>query len=638
MSWNILAEFVSLVFLIILIQYANDYRASNSLKNKLYIFNLWFVLGQIILSILSILGIQYYSQTPLLLNHVIQVLYFLSVPLIPTFIFLYVISVIWERLPKLNSFMKLMILPNILYFLYVLTNPLTNLIYTFNENGEFILGEGVIYIYLFSNIYILSIIAAIFIGRKRINKDIKRVLLVFPIVIVAAQFVQLLYPHVILTGAAATTALLIVYLFFQNNLMYIDPLTGVKNRKAFTKDINMHIMNKNQLEVILISMDDFKDVNDNYGHIIGDTILKLISETLVKIAHYCEVYRFSGDEFVVIIVKDSENNIKEEILQIFEKRITIDNNQLDLSASFSCVNFPEHAATLIEIVQVLEYGIKQSKGQGKGKMIESSASTVESILRKNKIKDFIKKASLEHNFNVQFQPIYALNKDKFTAAEALLRLKSDDFGAISPLEFIPIAEEVGLMQQLNYFVIENVCKFINNLKTRDVDFEFISLNMSYSQIMDKALISKLNALLLHYGVESRHIHIEITESMFIDQIEVANEILEKLVAEGYKLCLDDFGTGYSNITNVISFPVSIIKLDKSMVHKSLMVEKNLVVTQGISKSFNNVGFEILTEGIETKEHLEIAKQFLSNYIQGYFFARPMPYEEAIKYIGKSKLI
>jgi diguanylate cyclase (GGDEF)-like protein len=603
----------------------------------LFIFNLWFVLVQIVISIISILAIENYSIIPIYMNHIVQILYFLSVPLLPNIFLLYIFAVIWEGEVNVIKYLKASLLLNSVYLLFVFSNPLTQLIYHFDESGGFVFGDGFFIVYLISNLYAFAIIAIIYIGRKRIDRNMRRVLLSFPILIIFAQIIQGFFPHTILTGSAATAGLLISYLYFQNKMIYVDMLTGINNRKAFTKELTDYMIRKRELEIILVSMDDFKDVNDNYGQQIGDSLLKAISKELQKLAPKGNVYRYSGDEFVILIEEQESNKHKKEaLIEVLKKNWIIKGIHLELSASICVLHYPKHANSLGEIVQVLEYGIGLSKKQGKGKVIESSDSTIKTIARKNLISTFIKKAIKEKEFEVYFQPIYSMKENRFTAAEALLRLKHDELGVISPGEFIPIAEEIGIMPDLNYFVIENVCIFINRLIESDIQFDFISLNMSNSQVIDNELIFNMNNLLKDYGVDAKKIYIEITESIFIDQLEEVNSILNELGEYGYRFCIDDFGTGYSNITNIISLPVSVIKIDKSIVYKSMKEEKNSIIIQGIAKSFANVGFAILTEGVENPDHLEIAKKLMSDYVQGFFFAFPLPKDEAIRYMGKRK--
>jgi diguanylate cyclase (GGDEF)-like protein len=475
-------------------------------------------------------------------------------------------------------------------------------------------------------------------NRRMIERSLRLVLLFFLTISLSMVLLQWIFPMLILSGSAATTMLLVIYLYLQNKNIILDDLTGLQNRKAFSKILEYYVRQKAVMDIILISLDDFKAVNDRFGQWNGDIFLKTISQYLKDIIPIKFIYRFSGDEFIIILDESIPVNaadLVDTIRKRFDDTWECGTFRCMQKTSIAIVRVPFHADTVEKIITLLEYCIDLSKKNGKGKTIFSDKETIKKMTRKIKIIDLMKKGLTQDIFEVYYQPVYSVKKNRFTTAEALLRLSDSELGAVSPVEFIPIAEETGIIADIGLQVLDKVCHFVKELENREVAIDAISINLSTVQLNSEDFVSGFLGIIDRNMVSPGKLRMEITESVFNNKFECVVDIMKIFNDHGIRFYLDDFGAGYSNIANIVDLPFEFIKIDSSILHKSVGSKKCLDVLNGLSRTFSEAGIKVLVEGVETPEHDEIARQIHADYIQGFLYAYPMPADDFIQYMKKS---
>lgn len=636
MEWNIAPEYISLLFIFIILVYSREFNLIMTLKNRLFRLFLHFVFFEILTSIVSIIAIENYKVIPGIVNQIIQMIFFLASPFMIVLFVLYLIAVVWEDNPKISIYFRIAVIPYTIYAVMVLTNPVTGLLYGISEPDGFTYGKGFLLTYFVPIFYMIAILFIILINKRKMERSLKYILLSFPMISLIMIVIQMIYPTVILSGSAAASATLIVYLYLQNKQFLLDDLTGLQNRKAFSKMLLFNLKRKWEMNIILISLDNFKLVNDRFGQLNSDTFLKTVSQYLMKVIPIKSVYRFSGDEFIIILDKNiplSAVDAVEIIRKKFNNHWDCNNCQGKLEASIAVVRVPDHADTAESIITLLEYCIDLSKNNGKGRDVFSDAEMTGNIKRKINIIDLMKRGLSRDIFKVYYQPIYSVKYSRFTAAEALLRLSDIELGVISPNEFIPIAEETGIIVDIGLLVLDKVCRFIKELEEKEVEFDSISVNISSTQINSEELVDKLLEVVNRSRINPLKLHMEITESVLIANFDHVACMMRKLHEYGIRFNLDDFGTGYSNIANMAKLPFEFIKIDKSILYESMVSKKCFGFIKELSKMFSDVGIKVVVEGVETPDHLKLTEQFNTDYIQGFLFACPMPANEAIRYLG-----
>lgn len=419
-------------------------------------------------------------------------------------------------------------------------------------------------------------------------------------------------------------------------LAYHDSLTGLKNLKRFMMDIKKYIdlwELKNQKGAILfIDLDNFKLINDTLGHDYGDALLRRVATemySVIKIKNSGEVYRIAGDEFVVIInYFDSIqelNIICKDLINIFNKEFLINNKILNITCSEGVAIYPCHSRDDKQLLINADIAMYKAKQNGKNRYEFFNSYLKEEMDKKLKMERDLNRALKNNEFTLNYQPKINIVSNEISGYEALIRwYDKEKKSYISPMEFIPLAETCGIIEELGYWIIEEVCRQINIWKIENVEFKQIAINISPVQLIQKTFITRLKQILDRYKVETKEIQLEITETTYMKDIEKNNKILEKLRSAGISIALDDFGTGYSSLSYLIDIPINTLKIDKSFVTgvQNDSVRKQIV--QAIINIAHNIDLLVVAEGVENKEEMEVLKDLKCDIIQGYYYSKPMP--------------
>ena len=636
MTWNVTPQYISLIFVAIILAYSRDLNLVLTIKNRLFRMALHSVWMGILTANGYFYMIDHYSRFPFWI--VVSAIYlcFLIQLWVPVLYFLYLTAVIYSEHRFLKRMLRLATLPMLVYYFMLAINPFVPWLFHFEPSGRLVLGPAYPGTWMLIFLYIFAMIIMVVINRKRLDARLALVLTTYPVISFVLIIIEYLSQSIVLSGTAATACLLIVYLFMQNKHIVMDALTGLPNRKAFTEKLYMNVNSKKPMQFILISLNDFKDFNDRYGTMSGDELLREISTFLRLEISKKMIYRYGGDEFVIML-EDGKGRWVADILNMLIARFERPwlENSLDckLTVRFATMDYPAHAHHVEEIINTLEYAIEKAKGSGKNNIYRSNEETTAHIMRRKKIIEKLKYQIDVHKISVVYQPIYSVARKCFLGAELLMRMEDDVLGIVSPVEFIPIAEETGLIVELGYEAIIEACRMCRRLEERGAEYESISVNLSPQQIFAENFIERTTAILREQGIKSKKISFEITESIFIEKTDLARKIMYALIDLDFKFHLDDLGTGYSNLASVVELPFSAIKLDKSLLYNAIDSERAYAVFSALASSCSKSGMKIIVEGVETKQQQALVETISAGYMQGFLFARPMPQDSAIDMLG-----
>ncbi|MCT4617893.1 MAG: EAL domain-containing protein [Marinisporobacter sp.] len=415
------------------------------------------------------------------------------------------------------------------------------------------------------------------------------------------------------------------------HLAYHDPLTELPNRRSFFEKLQ-EAMNKNQPgAVILIDLDNFKEINDTLGHGYGDEVLKEVAQTLMSIKNEkIFISRFGGDEFLILIEEEGSitaiENYAKEMMCLLKEKIWIEGNRNYISASIGISRYPFDTNEVNELMMNVDMAMYQVKEQEKNNYMFFKKEMTEKLKKQVQIESILREAIKEDGFKVIYQPQICTSTGKVAGFEALLRLKDH---AISPDSFIKVAEENGMIVQMGRWVTKEVINQIKIWKNKGLLGRPIAINFSAKQLNDIDYVSFLEKTLKENDIEAKYIEIEITESVFLDKKEETIVFLNELKGLGIKIALDDFGTGYSSLSYLTFLPVDKIKLDKSLCDKFLEIE-NIIVMDNIISLAHSLKLEVVAEGVEEAEQYRRLKVAKCDYIQGYLFSKPLENIEAEK--------
>ncbi|AZT89218.1 EAL domain-containing protein [Caldicellulosiruptor changbaiensis] len=435
-------------------------------------------------------------------------------------------------------------------------------------------------------------------------------------------------------------------------LAYYDDLTNLPNRKLFENKLSELIKKAAQTgkigAVILIDIDNFKDINDLYGHEVGDEYLRTISQKIAEYLKGLEVQnyfsRVGGDEFAIILngleKKDFVIEVCTEIQKIFENEIFLEKIERGLytTVSMGISFYPEDGRDSKEILRNVDMALSLAKENGKNDFQIFMPFLLLKNLNKIEIEKNLRKAIENDEFVLYYQPVVNLENMEIHSVEALIRWFLPQKGMVSPLEFIPVAEESGLIVRIGEVVIEKALRDLRDWERKGINDIHIAINLSARQFKTKYFENTVAKLLEKYSVDPVKVSFEITETGAVENFDVSLKILGFLCQMGIKFLIDDFGTGYSSLIYLRKLPISGVKIDKSFISELMFSKESRAIVEGIILMAHKLGLKVVAEGIENKKELEILKEIGCDFGQGYLFSKPIPKEEVEKLLLQKKVL
>lgn len=422
-------------------------------------------------------------------------------------------------------------------------------------------------------------------------------------------------------------------------LAYLDSLTGLANRmkfKEFLIELAQEKNNGQKSAILFLDLDNFKWINDTYGHSFGDEVLKVVSQKLLKgMQNKDFIARLGGDEFVLILVNvkgESEvHEFLEHLMNEFRLPILVSGYTLYSQMSVGIAMYPDDSENADELLACADTAMYYAKEHGKNNYQFYNKEMLVVLQRKVAVEKALRTALENQEFELYYQPLIELKTGTIRGFEALLRWNSRQLGFVPPLDFIGIAEETGLIISIGNWVLETAChKAAEWNKLYGTEF-IISVNVSALQLRNKDFVNYVQKAIDGSGVRPGELEIEITESVFIDSYEEVIDILGKVLALGVRISLDDFGTGYSSLSYLRKLPIDTVKIDKSFITDVIYSARSKSLLESIILLAQKLQLTVVAEGIEDQKQLEQLIKYNCDYVQGYFFSKPMPSREVNAY-------
>lgn len=427
-------------------------------------------------------------------------------------------------------------------------------------------------------------------------------------------------------------------------LAYHDGLTGLYNRVAFMKYAH-EIFQKdgsklNRHAIFFVDLDNFKNVNDTLGHEYGDLLLKQVSEQLTScIAEDDLLARTGGDEFLIMKTTFATNHELEtfakHLVEIVQYPFDLDGEKAHVSASIGIAIFPSHGLTIGELIKNADIAMYSAKNSGKNNFHFFDSYMEDDFNRRNDLADILNNVIEKNEVYLQYQPQVNVANGKITGYEALMRIESDLVGFISPAEFIPIAEERGVINQLGEWALFEACNFNQTLIQSGYEPLKVSVNVSTMQLKDERLLEIIKSIPDETGMDLKYLEIEITESVLMNSLEHNLKLINQFKELGISIALDDFGTGYSSFNYLTQIPIDTLKIDKSFIDSICINEKDRYIADSIIALAHKMEITVVAEGVEDKAQLRILQDQFCDTLQGYLFSRPLDSEAFIKLLDKN---
>ena len=417
--------------------------------------------------------------------------------------------------------------------------------------------------------------------------------------------------------------------------LYNDPLTGLPNKTLFMDRLSVIIdktrENRTPVAVMILDLDNFKHVNDTYGHSFGDILLQMVAKRLASgVRKEDTMARESGDEFLFLLNRlsrqETSADVAMRVMELMEKPFHIRGEDVYLTCSIGISLFPADGREPEELVKNADIAMHRTKEMGKNSYQLFTSTMNDRVRKRMLLENSLRKALNRDEFIVYYQPKVSLSTGKITGMEALVRWKREDGFLVSPVEFIPVAEETGIIVEIGERVLKDACLTAKQLNDEGHDFK-VSVNLSPKQFRHTRLLDQIMQTLSASGLSPGSLELEITEGTVMEDERTAINLLKALKKKGVFLSIDDFGTGYSSLQYMKQLPIDIIKIDRSFIKDIPDSENDMAITSGAISMAHALHLKVIAEGVETEEQVKFLRELNCESYQGYLCSPPVPARE-----------
>ena len=557
-------------------------------------------------------------------------LYLISIAIVAYFILKYTICQMEDQIKHIKLTLWIV---RIIIAAYMLLSLFMPVLYHVERNGIYTYGAYVILTY-FVAVLIVAICIVYLVSLWRHMKSEKSRSVAFVLFCLCmATAIQFFNNELLLISFSLSVAMMYMYIYLENPNDYIDKVSGIFNLDAADIFLNNRLEKNDHINFITIEITGIKFINETFGSELGNELLKTVGQFLASI-NDTFAFRMSGAVFSVAFFGSEKkfNQIVHTIEQRFKENFSILDIDTVLPVRYCIFRHNNIKLSIPEKIELIRYFMNDKEIKETDGKIIIDETAIQERFNKQKIEKALNDAINNGEVIVNYQPIYNNKLDKFTSAEALMRIKDKDGKFIPPDIFIPIAEKNGLIIKLGMNLFEQVCELIQKNDLQNTSLKYIEVNLSVIQCMQQDLADKLLMTMKKYDVPPSFINFEITETAASNSESTLLSNMKKLLGDNSSFSLGDYGSGYSNINYVLDLPISLIKYDKNMIWSYFDNEKGRVILNYTVNMTKELNLKSLAEGVETKEQYEQIKQLGIEYTQGFYFSKPLPPDEFVKKI------
>lgn len=598
------------------------YKTSKTLQlysEKVFRRTLYISIISLSLDIFSLIGIEFMEKLPIVLVITVCKLYIMSLLWVAVSALSYIMTDLYNE----KKHIRVTRLLGLLGFVQSLAVALLPISINRSPDGYFTYGPSVLLVYVFAITHIFSIIAVIIICRRKISKRRRFAVGLWVSLWIAAAVVQYLNNKLLVVGFASAIGMLIIFIIMENPESFRDRRTGCFNSYALSEFSHRLFETKTKFGLLEIRLKGSESDDD-------DSTESALKQAVSLAAAHKELFVFRNVNNLIIISENVEllKSFGDELLDILDKNGKINKNRPSVF-----VENGENFIQMTELFQFLSF-VNSSFTESTDKMYIADEKVINKYRERPLIEQEISNALSEDRVEVFLQPIFSNNAQNFTSAEALVRIRKPDGSLLRPDIFIPVAESSGQIIRLGERVFEKVCEFLKNSNAVELGIHYVEVNLSVVQCEMADLADRLIAIIEKYGIDANLINLEITESASVTSRAVLLKNMQKLIEYGFTFSLDDFGKGQSNLMYVVEMPVSIIKLDYDMSKAFFNTPKAKQVVRAVVSMAHGMNLKLVAEGIETAEEIDGMYKENIDYIQGYYYSRPLPMNEFLAFIEK----
>lgn len=632
---SIRMEAVAMVFIAIIAMFHLSGQQMSNFRHKL--FGLCLILTEVTsaLNIITIFTIEKAAEISILLNIVLNLLYFFGTNILLSAVAVYAFYVLFEHIQDKHCYhiaVRLITVFFIIMQTLVVTNPWTGWLFRF-QDGVYVRGIFNRSSYLMLLIELSMLCMCYMRNRKTVSQAVRRLMHMMPPAVLLLAVVQIYIPDLLLNGTISAVVMLIFYISFQSNKLHQDPLTELANRTAFLEEYKKKCRKGKKLHLLMIHLEQFEMINQKFGMAKSDEMLYVVARYLSQVSGEYRAFRFSNTRFILLGIyknEDAKNLIAKKIQKRFEEPWRIEKTDYFLHAGMACV-VADSDQEVRQVINEMEFAVQYAEEHDDGGLVCFDEKIQKEFERRAYVLEQLRRAIENDTLQVYFQPVYDCRQGQFKSAETLVRMWDENGEFISPGEFIPLAELNGLIDDVSWAVLRKTCIFLK--EHPDISIDAVSVNLSAQQVEDIIQMHRIQEYIEKNRVASKRVCIEITERVMAENPVLVAALMKRLNEQGVGFYLDDFGIGYSNLASLLRLPFEVVKIDSSLVYGIETEEKIYQMVLHLIRMLHSAGFQVVAEGVETEAQVRIAKELSVDHIQGYYYAKPMPGDELVKFLA-----
>lgn len=544
------------------------------------------------------------------------------------------------KIPKLLKLVRIWsVTVIVMEALLLATSPVTHLITYFDEQMVYQHGSLMPILYVLSFLSLLIANAMFIYSHRKFNFYQVLSITGFVFTIIGGVVFQVFFPAYVINNFSCSMMMFFLYSAFENPAYYSYKDTRCYNKRAFLKTIKKYYRRKKAYTVIAVKVLDYDYIRHNVGQskveLLSGKIAERFNQTFGKSA-YCiddncfAVLTDTGED----AANKTAHRIRKSCADPFEIALADRVIRIDVHLKLAVLPITSIDVDAAEMEEIIYSMLQASEEEHVGE--KGVEELLKKLHRREKIAHIIDKTIQNDGFLVYYQPIYDVDAMRFSSSEALIRLIDDELGFISPEEFIPIAEKNGRILEIGELVFRKVCRFMKESACLKLGVHYIEINLSPVQCFHEELAETFLAIMDQYGISPLCVNLEITETAEMEHggIRILQDNMQKMNAKGVSFSIDDFGSGFAAIDYLLRLPVSIVKIDKGILWQAMKDPNAMIVLQNTMQMLQLIGKKIVVEGVETQEMVSILRQNGCDYMQGYFYSKPLPEEEYIRFLEK----
>jgi len=627
MVWNLQYQFAGLMIVMVVIAMSIGQKKLNFSAEKSFTRLLFLVTTSIVFDIISIFAINYKAQIGDVLCDIICKIYLFSITCVACQSSWFTVAEIRYTFKKFWVYATT--IPVIIEAVVLFVVPIQ---YHISDGEIYTYGFPVMLTYAFCGLYLVSALVVIIVLRDQINEKRRYAIAFWLIAWLFTAVIQFANNEFLIVSFSMALACIYMYLKLENPEYRLDFATNVFNKSGFNMIIGETLSFDEHKSMVVFAVKDLGRINEIFGS-------RSVENLIISIASFAEkikesvLFRIEDNVFCLVLSdREAAESAVDNLIKRFRKPWEISGAAVDIKISTVFIEDIGYFNDVDALDEVIHYFIRESISKDISEVTVVNEEELKKRQHSIEIRNALEWALKNDGVEVHYQPVYDIKSGKFTSLEALVRIRDENGTLIYPGEFIEHAERNGMIIRLGTIVFRKVCEFMQRMHVEEYGIEFIEVNLSVVQCMQEDLARNLENIMGEYQIPPYRINFEITESAAASSHNALIGNMKELMDYGSGFSLDDYGSGYSNLAYVIELPLKIIKLDRSLVCSFAESEKVRIATETTIEMIHKLGMKIVVEGVETEEMYRTFSNLGVEYIQGYYFSKPLPKEQVLNYI------